>query len=120
MGLPLSCLEARKETEKEAVHSLDHFGYYQDEVLFETGIERESARHLNAMVMSKEATNEEKNLVVHSENMITGLIRTKSVNRRQVWLRFLNRSQHERRHTAFLYGIPSMTRASANRIEIDI
>lgn len=91
MGLPLSCLEARKETEKEAVHSLDHFGYYQDEVLFETGIERESARHLNAMVMSKEATNEEKNLVVHSENMITGIIRTKSANR-QVWLRFLTDS----------------------------
>lgn len=120
MGLPLSCLEARKETENEAVHSLDHlFGYHQGEALFETGIERESARHLNAMVMSMEATNGERNLVVHSENMITGIIRTKSVNC-QVWLRFLNRSQHERRHTAFLYGIPSMTRASANRIEIDI
>lgn len=119
MGLPWSCLEARKETENEAVHSLDHlFGYHQGEVLFETGIERESARHLNAMVMSKEATNEERNLV-HSENMITEIIRTKSVNR-QVWLRFLNRSQHERWHTAFLCGIPSMTRASANRIEIDI
>lgn len=106
MGLPWSCLKARKETENEAVHSLGHlFGYHQGEVLFETGIERESARHLNAMVMSKEATNEEKNLVVHSENMITGIIRTKSVNR-QEWLRFLNRSQHERWYTISLYGTP--------------
>jgi len=71
-----------RETETEAVHNLDHlFGYHQGEVLFETEIERESARHLNAMIMSKETITKERDLAVHSENMITVIIRTKSVNR---------------------------------------
>ena len=74
-----------KETETETVHNLDHlFGYHQGEVLFETGIERESATHLNTMMMSKETTittTTEGDLAVHSENMVTVIIRTKSVNR---------------------------------------
>jgi len=100
MGLPQSYLEAMKETETEAVHKLDHlFGHHQGEVLFETGIERESATHLNAIMMSNEATTTTKtttegDLAVHSENMITVIIRAKSVSRR-VMAEILLQIQHE-------------------------
>lgn len=60
-GPQQSCSEARKENETEAVYNLDRpFGGRQGEVLCETGIEQESARHLGIMIMSKDRGNNKK------------------------------------------------------------